>query len=379
MSLVSPRSNSSSPEPDSHHSRFVQRLRELAVTALGRMYRPSEGLFAFRLRRTPEGVAPEGSSRRYTAITAIGLAGESGKDVQAILGRSLRSLGDQLLQDVAAAANLGDAALTLWAGALLERPGRDRALERIVALGPLHGPQYTVELAWALAALCLDPATPAGELRERLAARLRDAFDPENGTFPHVVGKAGGLRSHVACFADLVYPIQALSFHARVTGDRKSRAVAGRCAEGICRAQGAAGQWWWHYDVRSGAVIEGYPVYAVHQDAMAPMALFALRDCGGGDFSEHVQRGLDWLAAAPELVGGSLVDAGQGVIWRKVGRREPGKLSRSLQALASRLDGRLRAPGLDRLFPPCVVDYETRPYHMGWLLYAYPARRGGTW
>jgi hypothetical protein len=379
VSLVSPRSSSSSPEPDRPPSLFVDRLRGLALAALRRMYRRSEGLFAFRLRRTPEGVALEGSSRRYTAITAIGLAGESGEDVQSVLGRSLTSLEDQLLQDVSGAANLGDVALTLWAAALLDSPGRGRALERIVALGPLQGARHTVELAWTLAALCLDPARPVQDLRERLAARLRDAFNPDSSLFPHVVGGRGGLRSHVCCFADLVYPIQALSFHARLTGNRQSRTVAGRCAERICRAQGAAGQWWWHYDVRNGAVVEGYPVYAVHQDGMAPMALHALRDCGGGDFEEHAQRGLDWLEAAPELEGSSLVDAGEGVIWRKVGRREPGKLSRSLQALASRLDRGLRAPGLDRLFPPRAVDHESRPYHMGWLLHAYPGRRGVGW
>jgi hypothetical protein len=379
VSLVSPRSSSSSPEPDRSPSLFVDRLRELALQALERMYRRSEGLFAFRLRRTREGVALEGSSRRYTAITAIGLAGEHSEDAERILGGSLASLDDRLLQDVAGVANLGDVALTLWAAALLDRPGRGRALERIVALAPLQGARPTVELAWTLAALCLDPARPAEDLREGLAARLRDSFNAGSSLFPHAVGGVGGLRSHVCCFADLVYPIQALSFHARLTGNRVSRSVAGRCAERICRAQGGAGQWWWHYDVRDGAVVEGYPVYAVHQDGMAPMALNALRECGGGDFGEHAQRGLDWLEAAPELDGGTLVDAGQGVIWRKVARREPGKLSRSLQALASRLDRGLRAPGLDRMFPPVAVDHESRPYHMGWLLHAYPARPGVGW
>lgn len=353
------------------------RARALALAALGRMYRRGEGLFGFRLRRTPQGPALEGESRRYTAIAAIGLSGEREKDVQAVLGRSLHSLADDLLQDVAGAVSLGDASLTLWVAALLNRPGRDRALARVMALSPLEGERPTVDLAWTLAALCLDPAAPAAELRESLAARLRDAFVPESGIFPHVVGRRGGLRSHVACFADLVYPIQALSLHARLTGDRRSRALAGRCAERICRCQGPAGQWWWHYDVRTGAVVEGYPVYAVHQDAMAPMALSALKECGGGDFGEHTQRGLEWLESAPELSGGSLVDDAQGVIWRKVGRREPGKLSRTLQALASGLDPRFRVPGLDRLFPAREVDFESRPYHMGWLLHAFPASGAG--
>jgi hypothetical protein len=35
----------------------------------------------------------------------------------------------------------------------------------------------------------------------------------------------------------------------------------------------------------------------------------------------------------------------------------------------------LRAPGIDRLFPPGTIDYEDRPYHYGWLLYAWAQPR----
>ena len=41
-----------------------------------------------------------------------------------------------------------------------------------------------------------------------------------------------------------------------------------RCAHGLCQAQGALGQWWWHYDSLRGRVFEGYPVFSVHQHGM---------------------------------------------------------------------------------------------------------------
>jgi hypothetical protein len=181
----------------------------------------------------------------------------------------------------------------------------------------------------------------------------------------------------VCCFADLVYPIQALSLRAERLEDPAAGGAARRAAELIVRRQGPDGQWWWHYDVRSGDVVEGYPVYAVHQDAMAPMALFAARCATGTDFSDAVHRGLDWLERSPELGGGSLVDEGAALIWRKVARREPGKLSRSLQAAASGLQRGLRVPGLDLIFPPRAIDHEDRPYHLGWLLHAFPAEPAG--
>jgi hypothetical protein len=112
---------------------------------------------------------------------------------------------------------------------------------------------------------------------------------------------------------------------------------------------------------------------------MAPMALFDLHEAGGPDLGESVRRGLAWLESSPELGGGSLVDPPAGVIWRKVARREPGKLARNVQALVSRAGPRLRAPGLDWLLPAGKVDYETRPYQAGWLLHAFPSRRGSRW
>ena len=223
---------------------------------------------------------------------------------------------------------------------------------------------------------------PAGLItwRNRLARRLIAAFESRSGMFPHLLGgRPGGFRGHVSCFADLVYPIHALARYAELFGDAEARDVALRCASAICERQGADGQWWWHYDRRTGDVVERYPVYAVHQDAMAPMALLALERAAAIDLRSPIARGLGWLAYAPELDDSSLIDDSAGLIWRKVARREPRKLSRYAQAAASRLHRALRTPGLDTLFPPCVIDYEDRPYHLGWLLHAWPAARAARW
>jgi len=95
---------------------------------------------------------------------------------------------------------------------------------------------------------------------------------------------------------------------------------------------------------------------------------------GGPRHDEAIARGLHWLVDPPET-SEKLIDDDEGIIWRKVARREPVKLARGLQAAASRLHPRLRAPGLDVLLPPGVIDYESRPYHMAWILYAWTPRR----
>jgi hypothetical protein len=209
---------------------------------------------------------------------------------------------------------------------------------------------------------------------ERLTRDIADhlmAFcDRRSRLFPHLLGGSGP-RSHVTCFADQVYPIHALSLYAAARGDRRALEIAAGAAQQICDRQGAAGQWWWHYDVRTGRVTEGYPVYAIHQDAMAPLALRALIAAGGPRMDAHVNRGVDWLVAAPELNGGSLIDPALDMVWRKVGRHEPAKASRYIQAAATRLSGGRRMPLVGAMFPPGAIDYEDRPYHWGWLLHAW--------
>jgi hypothetical protein len=360
---------------------FVPRLRALGVRSLARMYRPEERRFVFRLRRAAGHLVSEGSSRRYTAISLIGLAGEDTATAAAVLGPHHRNqVYEGLLSGIDEAANLGDVALILWAGHALGHDGRGAAAARLRALHPEAYAHPTVELAWVLSALSLDPH-PAEELLEPVARRLLRSFNRGTALFPHVIGgeRQRGAANHVSCFADLVYPIQALSFYAQRTGSAEAREAALRCADYICRMQGSDGQWWWHYDYRTGRVIEPYPVYAVHQDAMAPMALFAAAAAGGTSFDEAVRRGLGWLHRSPELDGGTLVDSGADLIWRKVARREPGKLSRYVQAAASRVHPALRVPWTDTLFPPRAVDRESRPYHLGWLLYAFPPARAGQW
>jgi hypothetical protein len=370
-----PRVGGGEPSLASEILRFMDYLRGFACRGLARMYRPDQQLSVFRLRRQGRQIVDEGLSRRYTAITLIGLANESAANRGVILsGAEPRSVIARICSDIGRVHNLGDTALTLWAASANGFDDCASIRKRINELGLIASAHSTVELAWALAALCASGDAKA--VCDRVARRLITAFSETGHLFPHVIGESGPwLRRHVCCFADQVYPIHALSIYFSMTRDESALRAAELCAARICREQGKAGQWWWHYDYRNGRVIEGYPVYAVHQDAMAPMALFALRAAGGTDFTDAVARGVSWLANSPELGGGTLVDSSADLIWRKVARREPRKLTRRIQTIATRTSPSLRVPGIDALFPACGIDFEDRPYHLGWLLYAWPKNR----
>lgn len=356
---------------------YVEELKALSRKALVHMFRPEDEFFIWCQRRHADGIRPEGCSRRYTAITALGLMNERDEVVREILhGRALEQLTSRLLRDIAAVDNLGDVALTLWLANAQAHPDAGKADARLRQLDPLHGSHYTVELAWAVSALAHDRRRNADRAFGRqVAQRLMATYSQRGALFPHLVDGGGGFRAHVGCFADQVYPIQALSFFSTREDDAQARRIADETAAKICELLGRDGQWWWHYDARTGDVVEGYPVYAVHQNSMAPMALFAIQEAGGGDYWSSIALGLRWLRSAPEIGGQSLVDAKNQLIWRKVGRREPSKLTRKLQAGASRLHPALRFPGVNTLFPPTAIDYECRPYHLGWVLYAWPESR----
>jgi hypothetical protein len=234
------------------------------------------------------------------------------------------------------------------------------------------GVQPTVDYAWALTALlAARKFREVDAVSEQAAERLL-AAQGGGGIFPHRLPAQalGRHRAHVACYADQVYPIQALAQYFSVTADHRAVDAANACASRIVGLQGSAGQWWWHYDVRTGTVLEGFPVYSVHQHAMGPMALFDLLEAGGDDHRAAIALGLSWLDTHPETRD-QLLDPATGVVWRKVGRHEPRKAVRSIRSLSTAVSPGLRLGLLDRLFPPGVIDYVCRPYELGWLLYAW--------
>ena len=346
--------------------------------ALPQMYRPDRQEFVQTVRRDPPapgGLRQEGDNLRYGAIVSLGAAWLTVDRQREILaGGTASDLVGVLAQRAVAAVDLGGAALAGWAAAEVRREAPEALFDRLVKEVKRSGAQATVDYAWTLTALLAaqelsDFGTPAEQAAERLLGAQGD-----NGIFPHALPAEtlGRYRAHVGCYADQVYPIQALARYYVATGDPRARDAADRCAAQIVRQQGAAGQWWWHYDLRTGDVVEGYPVYSVHQHAMGPMALFDLYEAGGSEHGAAIARGLSWLRRHPETTD-ELLDDRSGAIWRKVGRREPRKAVRSIRSVATSLRPRMRVTPLDRIFPPGRVDHECRPYELGWLLYAWLA------
>ncbi|MEU8540481.1 hypothetical protein AB0C52_10920 [Streptomyces sp. NPDC048717] len=366
---------------------LTHRLLDVAERGLPLMLLPEGDGFVFTraARRPGDGTRTlerRGISLRYAAITALGVRFLPADRRRAVLGgRTAEEFTGLLVERLPGVRNLGDAALVAWAAAETGHPKLSDALDRVAALDRPGAPQYTVEAAWVLSALAAARVTRAVDVEDRLSAardRLLRARVGRGPLFPHATGP--GLtpwyRAHIGCFADQTYPLQALArAHASGDGDPEALAAADACAARICALQGDGGQWWWHYDARRGTVVEGYPVYSVHQHAMAPTALLDLAEAGGGDFGEAVRRGLRWMTEVPELAAAGrpepMIRDELGVTWRKVYRGDPKKAVRAARGLGTRVLPGLRLGPLDRVFRPAAVDRECRPYEFGWMLYAW--------
>ncbi len=350
---------------------LIERLLRISVRRL--MEQQVDGDFVFTVTgaAAPGGgwqLRPAGTSPRYGAIAALGLLRMPEAGQRAVLGgQTCHDLLDRLAKGLDTITNVGDAAIVSWACAAAGHGELPRALDRLAELDRRGGPVNVLAAAWVVTALVA--ARAHTDVEEHLAtARRRLLAARGAAVYPHTTGGATPwYRAHVGSFADQVYPIQALARLHSSADDPEALAASNAVAAVICAAQGDAGQWWWHYDSRTGEVVEGYPVYSVHQHAMAPMALFDLADAGGDDHVNAIGRGLRWLADPPETDADLVLDDPP-ITWRKVSRGDPRKVVRGLRAASTRIRPGMSLPALDLVYRPGAVDHECRPYELGWLL-----------
>jgi len=359
---------------DPASAELARRFLAISMRYLPQAYADREFAFTLRGAGAPAGgwqLQRAGTSARYGAIAALGLMRLAEPAQRALLaGETCQDLIGTLAKSLDLITNLGDMAMLCWAAAEAKHSELPRAVARLAELDRPADPVDVVAAAWAVSALVA--ARPHLDVERHLAAaRHRLLAARGKMAYPHTTGgNAQRYRAHLGSFADQVYPVQALARLHGSADDPEALATASAVARVICAAQGSAGQWWWHYDSRTGGVVEGYPVYSVHQHSMAPMALLDLADAGGQAHLESICRGLAWLDSRPET-SADLVLEDPPVIWRKVARNDPRKLVRGLRAVATGMCPGMRISVLDRIYPPTEIDRECRPYELGWLLFTW--------
>jgi len=101
----------------------------------------------------------------------------------------------------------------------------------------------------------------------------------------------------------------------------------------------------------------------VHQDGMGPMGLFALSEVTGLNFDTHIYKGLEWITGNNEF-SLNLINTSQNLIWRSFYRNKYKMWYDEVLSIAQLTNN-------DKNYRDLIVLYESRPYHLGWLLYAF--------
>jgi hypothetical protein len=353
----------------------LESLVPVALAGLEQMQDRPTGLFSHKAWLGPGGeFTNRGINPLYTAACAVGLSRAVGQR-SPHAGQATRAL-DAVLErrDESDPAVLGAA---LWACVLTGRSDAPRVAERLIA-ATLPAQASSMQLGLALTGLARWLAggdgdrIPATRAARALAAELSRRYVAEAHVFAatsHARGRHPALH-RLTSFASQVYPVLGLCELAMATETAPPPEVA-RVCDYLVESQGDHGQWWWFYSTRSRKVIEGYPVYSVHQDAMAPMALLPAIRLQLGDYHEPLIAGLRWISGHNEL-GRSLVARRSGLIHRAIQRR--GGDADGLAGWSRRQRAAVYVAAVTnrtRTTPRQleVLD-ECRSYHLGWLLVA---------
>jgi hypothetical protein len=336
--------------------------------------RPAE-LVAFALERLPsmrlgDGAfchevgaerAASGRSLRYTLIVLLGLlrAREAGVETAV----EPQDLKDLLLPQLTA----GDLGLMLWADARSGAEATERIRARLDEISPRAGDASMegLEVSW----LVLGHAHSGDELGlgGALSRQLARADTP-SGLFAHA---EGGWRARFPNFATQIYGVLALAEVARLRDDERALEAARRAADRLLALQRPDGGWPWIYDIRVGRVVEPFEIYAVHQDAMAPMALLSLAEVSGeGSYRQAALRGLEWIWGQNDL-DTPMLDRERGILCRSIRRRRPWD---RVLLYANTATAALGRPLGAAVRGPLELNLTDRPYHLGWVLEAWAGR-----
>lgn len=319
------------------------------------------------------GARPCGINVRYALITLIGLA--RAKEIAPAAATLSESIWNGVKKSRHSIINsAGDFGLALWAQSLDAGHRIVSAADALRVYRQHRSKLDTVHLAWLVLGanhlLKQESSSEADELADAAAADLSSLFNHQSRLFYRAAahGWFGGVSRRVPCFANQIYPVMALALHGARTRDGDVLKIGRIVADHLCSLQGDKGQWWWLYDAAEGTVIDGYPVFSVHQDGMAPMAFMETTRAGGRNFDVEIHHGLQWIFGNNEI-DRNLVIRESGLILRDLHRRGVGRLRRAAHAaltcwgLAS---PRHRVADATEI----VVNRECRPYHLGWVLYA---------
>ncbi|MDD5546105.1 MAG: hypothetical protein PHO67_02945 [Candidatus Omnitrophica bacterium] len=361
---------------------YIACLLSIAANGLEAYYDPQTSLFSFIV--TDLGRSPEKANLLLThsLISLLGISNYK-ESVHIDFSESKNRVYEQ----VAMKSGLRESALLLWLLAKENDPRSDIIFGKICALpSNVIINAETMEVAWLLTSLVFyahqKRSEKTGKTMDAVSQHLKKRFNCDTCLFYHrprnSFFSSFDIRYDIANFADQIYSIYAFALYYGLKRDGESLQISEQCADKICSLQGKQGQWWWHYNVPRGTVIQKYPVYSVHQDSMAPFALMELNKVSQKDYSSSISLGLQWLFSENEL-NVKLANEEKNYVRRGIQRKRFLAKLINVRTLVFKF---MKIDCLSGYFDQpkylCRMNWEYS-YHLGWILYAYSPQTENLW
>lgn len=309
----------------------------------------------------PTGSDP--SSIRASAVVLIGLSRAEEFSVEH--GFSLGSLRTGLLNSIGlAGVSIGELGLTLWAEAVSDGSATAEIhaeIQRRLPLDPVRLPLE--DLAWLVSGLAEAGPDPQLLLEMRLGLEARAE---RSGLFTDAHRRIGG---GLGTIGSQFHALVALRKASASDGSSATGEISSRASQRLIALQRADGGWPGVVDPKKGEAAEVYPIFAVNQLALAPLAFRHLPDADRGP----VDIGISW-ARGGNVLGFDLVHPREARIDHGiVPRRHVGSLLRGV-GKATRL---IRGEPRDLDPEDLILDPHVSAEDLGWLLEAWVGRRSG--
>lgn len=342
-------------------------------------WEPGRALFPFTSRLDVSGVRnfyADPIAVRYTINSLLGLVEAARSGGLGISEDEVADLADSFLADeqrIVLPADHGLATILRCAVAA-SAASLESSVRTLRALLQEPSALTMQDVAWILWGACVAAREGIEDALDVAAAALAlvrsKLVQPETGLPRHTTAR---YRRHLVSFGSLVYFLRAMHEAAITLGDEHAMRLFERGVDTALALQGSGGEWPWMLDNRTGATVDPYPLFAVHQDSMSMLFLHPAEDRGLVGSSEAIDSSLAWIFGENELGRPMFVER-PFFAYRSIERDESfPRLRRYATSMRPRHMGSKGWP-----LPARVrLNDECRSYHLGWLLYVWSARVSG--
>ncbi len=176
-------------------------------------------------------------------------------------------------------------------------------------------------------------------------------------------------RERFISFGGIAYYLKAIYEYSRVFNDNYASVLFKELTKIMMSLQGIDGGWGWFYDNKNPKVLDWFPIYSVHQDAMALLFLFPAIKYFPEEANKSIIKSVNWLFGN-NVLKAQMISYKPFFIYRSIKRKYlfNEKFERIIRSYKNVLLNK------QDIYPPNTeleINPECRSYHVAWIIYVW--------